>query len=599
MQSKEELYNLADSLLNGTDYEKTTNNDNRPLTDDEVMSFIQEQISYVETTSWSALRQQQISSTFQFTHILNNTLRASSGRSNVVLNMTGPCIDTLSTYMTNTFCSQKEAVRFIPSSDEVRPMAEQAAKMVNAVIHKHNPGYKVFSRCFKDAAINKNSVLKVTWNEDRKWFDEVFEDIEQDQLSVIMEQKENDGYSCEVTEVVEVETDNGPSSRTTLRCYYDTNLPLIECIPPEEFLINEGATDINDSKKTRFVAHRQLLYSSDIQKMFPEADTSDLPSSSILQFDYQTQARHAFDGTYNQFIDNSSQQATELKELVESWILVDRNGDGVAEWYHTFSVEHNLLSIEEWFGPIPFVSFCYFPVPHTFYGLSVYDKVSDLERSATALLRSEVDAAVIRNTPRVIADARMVNPSDLATVKTGVIRAAPGFTSASIHELTGAGSAGGAAGSVITILRDQVKAEIGIDPINGQVDTDISKSGNDYNKTVAAITNASAKVESYAREFADNTLRDLVWVVLQLLVQHSNDSSVIELANSVTPNEPFYLGQYGMQNAIQKADINATVGLGFMSGQQKVAASEKLLEVINNLAQDSVLHHSLFLPLLN
>ena len=187
------------------------------------------------------------------------------------------------------------------------------------------------------------------------------------------------------------------------------------------------------------------------------------------------------------------------------------------------------MSQEEWFGPIPFASFTYFPIPHKFYGLSVYDKIRDYERSATALLRSQVDSAVMSNTTRIIADPNFVSMRDLQTVKNGIIQARVGFDPSKVMAIPTSNAV--ASGSdVIQNIRMQVIAEIGIDPVSGQISTDVEKSGNDATKTSMVLDNASAKIEGYAREFAENTLRDVVWQILRLLVVHSNDDSVKQLS---------------------------------------------------------------------
>ena len=419
----------------------------------------------------------------------------------------------------------------------------------------------------------------------KRAFEEVWTDAAPEELDLIITEREAQGYECEVvehntTEVDGIETD----SSTTLRCTFRKGMPKIECVPPEEFVINEGTSSINGDEHTRFVAHRRLYYSSEIKEMFPDVDVERLSSGSNLMFDYETQSRHTFDGTYKQFMTDTGQEATKLREVVESWILADRNGDGIAEWLHCFSCGHTLLSQEEWFGPLPFASFTYFPIPHKFYGLSVYDKIRDYERSATALLRSQVDSAVMSNTTRIIADPNFVSMRDLQTVKNGIIQARVGFDPSKVMAIPTSNTV--ASGSdVIQNIRMQVIAEIGIDPVSGQISTDVEKSGNDATKTSMVLDNASAKIEGYAREFAENTLRDVVWQILRLLVVHSNDDSVKQLAEEVSPDTPFLMAD-ALPQVINKADITAKVGLGHMTGQQKIAAAQSLIAMMTSFAND-------------
>ena len=584
IKNEDELNQFADAMAGDDEAKGFYEEGKASLSDEELASLIRQELTLIETDSWSLLSQQRINATAQFEHTINYDHKYSEGLSNVVMNFTGPSVDTLSTYLTKIFCSDKDTVIFNPTSVEDKEAASQAMKMVNNVLHKKNNGYKVLSSCFKDAGINKNSVIKIAWSEEKESFEEEWSDVGEEELALILIERESQGYECEIVEQVEVEVDGETSSSITIKCTYTKGMPKLTCIPPEEFVINEGTSSINGDEHTRFVAHRRLYYSSEILAMFPDVDVERLPSGSNLMFDYETQSRHTFDGTYKQFMTDTGQEATRLREVVESWILADMDGNNKAMWMHCFSCGHTILSKEEWFGPIPFASFTYFPIPHKFYGLSVYDKIRDYERSATALLRSQVDSSVMANTTRLIADPQFVNMRDLQTVKNGIIQAQPGFDPSKVMMVPTSPTIGSGT-EMIAQIRQQIIAEIGIDPISGQISTDVEKSGNDATKTSMVIENASAKIEGYAREFAENTLRDVIWQILRLLVVHSDDDSVKQLAEEVSPGVPFLMAD-ALPQVINKADLTAKVGLGHMTGQQRIQAANSIMAMLETFSND-------------
>ena len=82
----------------------------------------------------------------------------------------------------------------------------------------------------------------------------------------------------------------------------------------------------------------------------------------------------------------------------------------------------------------------------------------------------------------------------------------------------------------------------------GAVSTDIEKSGNDADKTSMAIDNSSAKVEMFAREFAETGLRDMTWAITSLLL----DKGVLQA------------------EGLRKEDLMAKVGLGHLTASQKI-----------------------------
>ena len=140
--------------------------------------------------------------------------------------------------------------------------------------------------------------------------------------------------------------------------------------------------------------------------------------------------------------------------------------------------------------------------------------------------------------------------------------------------------------NILQELRKQVIAEIGIDPVTGQISQDVEKSGNDAAKTAMVIDNASVKMEGYARRFAEGPLRDISWQIAYELVRHKDDDMVMRILNEVTPGEPFYAGQMNFSSTVRKTDLMSKVGLGHQTSQQKIAASQTTSAMIAQLSAD-------------
>ena len=564
------------------------------IDDEKLVAMISDEVSNVETDDFDLITQQRVAANLAYAHQALEELRPSKGKSSVVANIVAPAVDTLAANQTRIFTSDKEIVTFASPNPQYVGVAKQAQMMVNDTIFKHNNGYRVLSQAFKDAAINKNAIIKVSWTTEEDSYEEIYEGSEEG-LGQLLQQKEAQGFDAEVVEMeqseVEVESPELgimiSSVTATIRCNHTKSYPMIENIPPEEFLINDGATSINDSHLTRFVAHKKMMYRADIQAMFPDIDVEDLSDGeSDLNGNYETTARHAFDGTYDTFDDDSSNLELSLIELTESWIRADRNGDGATEWRHCFTAGKTLLLDEEWFGQIPFASFTYFTIPHKFYGQSVFDRLRDYERTATGLLRGSVDATNQGNTIRLLADTKFIDHRSLAKGGDGVVPVRPGFDPKMVYQLQTAGT-GGMSSELINMILSFVQAEIGINITTNQISEDIAKSGNDAAKTSMAIDNASIKIEWYAREFADGCLREIIWQVLKLLVENKDDAFVAQLASAVTPELPtFALGEIGLNRVLSKADLRAKVGLGHQTNAQKIQAASAIQPFLQMLSAD-------------
>ena len=362
----------------------------------------------------------------------------------------------------------------------------------------------------------------------------------------------------------------------------------IQIIPiaPERFLINEETTSIHNDDLTYFVCHKQKLTRSEVQVLLPDVDVKSLSGDDEdLNEEYETRARHAFDGTFDNFGQGATSILTSKVTIVESWIRADYDGDGYAEWRHCFSCGNQLLSNEEWFGPLPFSSFTFFPVPHKFYGLSVYDRIRSYEEAATSLMRSEIDFNRLRNTFRLLAKINTVNKQALQSGKPGVIDVAKSFNKDDVLPVP----APQGATNVITAIEDlrkQASAEVGVDALFNQMSKDIEKSGNDADKTSMALDNANIKMRGYARAFAEGPLRDICWLIAIELVKRKDERFVKNLVKSITPEEPFVAGKLGIQRIINKSDITAKVGLGHQTGMQKIAATNAILPLIKQLEEN-------------
>ena len=568
------------------------------LTDEELVSRISEEVGAADYSGTNEISFQRQQSTRAFHGELSDGLVPMTGMSSIVNNKIQPAIETLTTYLSKIFTSDQDTVVFSPTSEMfTSDAASQITTVVNHVIHKKNQGYNIINRWVKDAAINKNSIVKVTWKEEPVSYRMTFEGNEDSVSAAIDEQalstkseafilgKETTEESLEVSGPGIPEDIEVIEKITTVEVKFTKmmGMPFIENIPPEEFLINEGATAINGDPKTNFVCHRRILSISDIitDPRFDIDNEDEISAGAIsgfLTYQDETQNRHSFDDTYSLNGNTVSSGSGRFVEVIESWIKADRDGDGIQEWRHCFTVGNMLLFDEEWFGDVPFASFTFFPSPHKFYGQSVYDKIAAYHRAASMLLRSEVDLRLLQNTYRIIADPKKFNMRDLMSNRPGIIRASD-FEKGSIEVLPAPTGSGNTA-QILEYLHKEIVGQIGIDPNSGQISQDVEKSGNDAAKTAQVVDNASAKIESFAREFAENGLRPVVWLIVQLLVEHSDDESIQKLVTKVTPETPeLLIAKEDVLEWLDKDDISAKVGLGHQTTQQK-------LQGINMIMQD-------------
>ena len=130
---------------------------------------------------------------------------------------------------------------------------------------------------------------------------------------------------------------------------------------------------------------------------------------------------------------------------------------------------------------------------------------------------------------------------------------------------------------LLEYYQGRIASQIGIDPRNGQISSDVAKSGNDAAKTSMVIDNASARIERFAREFAETGLKDVIWQVTKLLLEHADDDNVLRVVEKITPGVPFLLSAEGVSEYFDKDDLTAKVGLGHQTMQQKLTGAQAIM----------------------
>lgn len=579
---------------------------NQDEKDLELLRVLQSRKSEADFYDQNQLSTQRQLSNYAYTGLQERLLQPTSGLTSVLVNRIKPSVDTLTAYMTKIFASDKETVVLNAHNPQASGYSSQLMDMVNHIIHKQNNGYTLMNRWVKDAALNKNGVVKVTWVNDAETYRETLENVSEEELNVYIASKEEQGKTVEVeksTMVQEAVTQINPiteeeitvsseMSSYELKVTCPPGRVLIENCPPEEFLINKESTSLDlDDNTFAFAAHTKLMFLGDIVKMaenngweISEEDLQRVSSGSdYLEYNSETEARHLFDGSFDYFTEDGNTDQMRQVELTESWLKIDYNGDGVVEWRHIFTVGDVILMNEEWTGMIPFFSFCFFPIPHKFYGMSVYDSIRDYYFQNTAVLRGTIDGIQRRNNPKVIFNPRDIPERNLQQAKTGYIAGGKTFGKANSFEVIPGGGIDPASLQMLEYIDRLIEEHLGINPRTGAISTDVEKSGNDALKTSQVIDNASTKVEMYAREFAEMSLRPMIWYIIQLIMENKTNYNIQKLAVKVS-GAPF-----DGSIDIDKSDLMAKVGLGHLNPQQKVMAMGQLSATVQELQAAGVI----------
>jgi len=483
------------------------------------------------------------------------------GRSQIVTGEVAEVVDGALPQLLRIFTQSDEIVRFEPKGPGDEEKAKQATEYVNWVMSRDNDGVLLMHNWFKDALLQKNGIVKVYWDEKIDVSKEKYQNLTQDEVTMLLNDPEVEVVNQKTTEIAPAGIDpmGMPippvfSYDVKLKKTKKTGKVIVENVPPEEFLISKKARTIADAP---FVAHRKLTTRSELIAMGFEKDIVDkLPTYADLTYNSENVAR--FDQGEQPGDQSSLDFSMQEIEVIESYIKVDFDGDGIAELRKVTYAGSDILDNEE-VDFVPFCSICPIPMPHKFFGHSLADRAVDIQLIKSTVTRQILDNLYMTNSPRMGVVEGQVNLDDLLTVTAnGIVRMK---NTQAIVPLTVPPTANQSFPLLEYLDSVQAKRTGVSDQMNG-LNPDVLQ--NSTATAVAMMQNSAAgKVELIARVFAETGVKDLFQKILQLLCKYQDKERIVRLRGKYVSIDP--------REWTNGFDISINVGLGTGNKQEQMA----------------------------
>ena len=320
-------------------------------------------------------------------------------------------VQSMQAALLETFAAGSRIVKFAPRGSEDVQTAAVCSAYTITVCSRQNDGYEIFSQVIHDGLMARVGAAKVFWNESSTTDVEAFENLSQDELDMLLAGNDN-------IELIDSETDAIGLISGTIGIERDTSQVMIEVIPPEQLLVEEQCRSLDMSN---FVAHRTTKTLSELREMgFDEEKIAAIGDHEDLELetDPEMLARHE-DMTTSRAKTKGYQDQVRSVMVYEAYMMLDREGDGVAKRYKIIKAGNALLDIEE-VDRLPFVTFSPLPIPHSFYGSNFAEKLCDTQNARTVLTRSILDQAVLANNPRfLVVKGALTNPRSWLIIGSG------------------------------------------------------------------------------------------------------------------------------------------------------------------------------------
>ena len=350
----------------------------------------------------SELTRERLRATYEYAGLPLNHLQP-QGVSEIVDTSTTETIEAYTAILSELLISNSKLAKFVPydGTPNAFQAAQIASDIVNHCIFKKNNGWEILERWMKSALLWKNAIIRWDYIED---YDYVFEEYDEIDEVTLDEMLSEDNVELVGEYAITNSIDGSPVYQNVrLRRKIDKSRVKIDLIPPENFRITRDATNFDDAA---FVAVQVDMSRSEIRKQWPEVADKikdwDVLEGKQWNTKYTEEAAARKHITGQEYWQGSNEiellplEPNRLITVTESWLRVDRDGDGIAELKRIVTAGSEIL-FEEDTDMVNLAMLCPFDIPHEFYGLSMADMTRSSTLASTAILRSFVENTYLTN----------------------------------------------------------------------------------------------------------------------------------------------------------------------------------------------------------
>jgi hypothetical protein len=428
--------------------------------------------------------------------------------------------------------------------------AQQATEAVHYIFFKKNNGYRLIHDAGKAGLLEKTGWVKIYAEPQPP---KMVEHIVPAELL----------HTLDVKKAEPVDPNNDQGLYRVVVAEPQPPKFCLDAVPNEEMLV---ASDVRELNRTPYIAHATRKTESDLRKMGYDPDEIGGGTDQTYLGGTLSQARDYGRGASDYWHNDRTGPMRQVW-LLEEYTEFDIDGDGIAELVKIHRVGSTILSIEE-MDEHPFEYWCPFPMQHRLVGQSLGDKVADIQRTNTVLMRNAFDALYISVSPRTYVHEGSIGPStidDLLTVRPNSIVRWKGSVEPRVAASTDTSAT---AFQAIEFMHGQRESRTGITRLNKGLDADT------LNTTASGqaqlMDRGDAMQEYVARNFMEMLVAPMFGKLYRLMRKHGQpfpmkiDGQLVQVDPRQWPDE---------------MDINIRVGLGSGRKEQRLLYRQQLLGI--------------------
>ena len=513
------------------------------------------------------------------------------GESQIVTSDVSDVIDGMMPSLLRIFTTQDNLADFEPygstdmeanARDEAQ--ARQESDYVNYVFFKQNPAFMILYTWFMDGMIQKNGIVKCWWDDSKKVTRETYKGLNDVEYQALLQDEE-----LEIIEESERQEDSiGPDNTVgpitvhdvTFRRTSERGNARVEPVPPEEYRVSSDCKWV-DPNEARFVGHERNVKRSKLIKMgFDPLLVDAIPANDATDVDTpEKQARKTTTDERDTAAPHDRSQ-DEIK-VREGYTEIDMNADGIAERWQVFTANQMLLS-KTIVDRQPFHVVTPYPLPHKHFGLSVADKVMDIQEINSTLIRQTHNNLYHSNNPSHAIWEQAIGENtldDLLTTRVGSYKRFTRPPAESYAPMVVPFTAQ----SSFQMIEYWAKIKQERTGVSGEGEGLTPEALKNIQQSVLmqAVDLAKMKIEAVVRVMAETGIKSLFLHIHELLQKHQDKIQVVKLRDEWVPIDP--------REWRTRENMTVNIGLGIGTREQNLMHLNAIGEVQEKMANTKLM----------
>lgn len=448
------------------------------------------------------------------------------------------------------FASGDDGITFQAVGAEDEDLAKQETDYVRHVIFQQNKGFRTFYTAFKDALLSKVGVFKFYWDAEPE-----FQEYTTETKEVGLEELNRMGV-----EVIDIgDVDEMGVMKVTVRRQVSNGRVCIKAWAPEDFTVAEDTVDLCDTTycaaRSRSRVQDLLADGYDPEKVATLSNESD-SASEVIEL-----ARDTVDETSQNETEDAAIDELRVVEVIEHYIRIDLEGTGKPQIWRIVTGNDEAVVLEmEKRSRIEFAAITPYPMTHRFYGQSLADKLIEIQKWKTALIRMLNDSGYFALNQRLEVNINRATPDTIPAL----LDNQPGRPIPTQGDALSNVESGGPTFDMLgaiefanTVAEERtgiVRNAQGLDP-----DT-LHDTATGAKILIGA---AQKRLRMMARLFAETGIRDLFLGVHDLLRSNATMQDTIRLRNEWVDIDP--------QSWNRRKDVVIEIGVGQGGREEEIA----------------------------